>query len=52
MERLTVFLDEPSNESFIEKFVVGHPFLFGLLMGTGGAGLVLAIWEVTLKWLG
>jgi len=48
MERLTIFLDEPSKEGFLESFVVAHPFLFGLFLGTGGAGLVSTIWEVIL----
>jgi len=52
MERLTFFLDEPSKEEFLESFVIAHPFLFGLFLGTGGAGLVITIWEVTLIWLG
>jgi len=51
MERLTVFLDEsPQNEEFLERFVVAHPFLFGLFLGTGGAGLVSTIWEIILVW--
>jgi hypothetical protein len=52
MKPVTVFLDEPSTEGFLESFVIGHPFLFGLFLGTGGAGLVLTIWEVTLIWWG
>lgn len=51
MNRLTIFLDEPSNEGFLERFVVGHPFLFGLLLGSGGYMIVVAIWEVIPKWL-
>jgi len=52
MERLTVFLDEPSQEGLLERSVIAHPFLFGLFLGTGGVGLVTFIWEVFSKWLG
>ncbi|DAD50415.1 TPA_asm: hypothetical protein [ssRNA phage Gerhypos.2_14] len=52
MERLTVFLDEPSQEGFLERSVIAHPFLFSLFLGAGGVGLVSSIWEVILKWPG
>jgi hypothetical protein len=52
MDKVTIFLDEPSQEGFFEKFIVAHPFLFGLFLGTGSAGLVSTIWEVILIWRG
>lgn len=53
-------MSEPSNlenhdtvscPGTLELLVSAHPFLFLALVGASGAGLVSAIWEVTLRWL-